>query len=407
VDVSELALAQARRRCDSLENVHFRRADLFVDDLGSGYDCVICSEVLYFAPGREALTAAVASFARAVRLGGLLITAHVNALADDPEGPGVDWDVPFGAEGIEQVIRAHRGFVLVRDLRTDLYRIQAYRRRSGTRGLVSRRGRPAPERVAEPDVLPAFLRSSFRRHGGAVQRTLDGPQGTALPILMYHRVAPSGVDGMRQWRVTPEELAEQLTYLTSVGYYSVTLETWRDALVRRRALPGKPIVLTFDDGYADFDTFARPLLEHYGFQATLFVVTERVGATNTWDSAIEELPLMDWDVLRRLSRSGFAIGAHSATHPPLTALPDAEVARELARSRRTLLMELGHVPTTFAAPYGLRDPGIDVLIGACGFEMALTCESEVATFAHHLLRLPRLEVSGGLGLEGFVRLLAR
>jgi peptidoglycan/xylan/chitin deacetylase (PgdA/CDA1 family) len=116
---------------------------------------------------------------------------------------------------------------------------------------------------------------------------------------------------------------------------------------------------------------------------------------------------MDWDGLRRLSRSGFAIGAHSATHPPLTALPDAEVARELARSRRTLLMELGHVPTTFAAPYGLRDPGIDVLIGACGFEMALTCESAVATFAHHLLRLPRLEVSGGLGLEGFVRLLAR
>jgi peptidoglycan/xylan/chitin deacetylase (PgdA/CDA1 family) len=405
VDVSELGLAQARRRCQSVENVNFRRADLFVDDLGSGYDCVICSEVLYYAPNRQVLGRAVTSIARALRLGGMLITAHANALVDDPGGPGVDWDVPFGAKGIEEVILANRRFVLARDLRTDLYRIQAYRRRGLARSLVARDARPAPERVAAPDVLPAFLCSSFRPHGGVVQRSAAGAKSAALPILMYHRVAPTGAPAMRQWRVTPEELEEQLSYLTSVGYHSVTLEAWRDAVVRRRTLPGKPIALTFDDGYADFDAFARPLLDRHGFQATLFVVTDRVGTTNTWDSAIEEVPLMDWDVLRRLSRSGFAIGSHTATHPHLTAVSDAHVVRELARSRRTLLKELGHTPKLFAAPYGLRDSGIDALIGACGFELALTCDAAVATLAHQLLRLPRLEVTGGLSLAGFVRLL--
>jgi peptidoglycan/xylan/chitin deacetylase (PgdA/CDA1 family)/GT2 family glycosyltransferase len=274
-------------------------------------------------------------------------------------------------------------------------------------GLITRATRPVPEPVAEPDILPASLRLSFRRRGGVVHRGVAEPQRAALPILMYHRVAPSGEPAMRQWRVTPEELEEQLSYLASAGYYSTTLEAWRDAVVRRRALPGKPIALTFDDGYADFDAFARPLLERHGFHATLFVVTDRVGATNTWDSAIEELPLMDWDVLRRLSRSGLAIGAHTATHAHLTALPDAEVVRELARSRRAILTELGHTPKAFAAPYGLRDSGIDALIGACGFEVALTCEGAVATFAHNLLRLPRLEVTGGLALDGFVRLLGR
>ncbi len=227
----------------------------------------------------------------------------------------------------------------------------------------------------------------------------------AVPILMYHRVAPNGSSALRRWRVTPDELDEQLSYLRSSGYRSISLQNWRDAVIRRRPLPGRAVVLTFDDGYADFDVHARPLLERHGFTASLFVVTDRVGAVNAWDSETEEIRLMDWKTLRRLDARGFEIGAHTATHPPLTALDDAQVVREVARSRQTLAERLGRSPVVFAAPYGLRDPGIDGLIGACGFELAVTCRYAHATFDDPLLRMPRLEVAGGLDPAGFGRLL--
>ncbi|HEY5428405.1 MAG TPA: hypothetical protein VIK04_04755, partial [Solirubrobacteraceae bacterium] len=63
-------------------------------------------------------------------------------------------------------------------------------------------------------------------------------------------------------------------------------------------------------------------------------------------------------------------------------------------------------PTAFAAPYGLRDPGIDALIGACGFEIAVTTQEAHVTRAEDLLALPRLEVRGGIALAQFIRLLA-
>lgn len=407
VDVSELALERARRRCAGLRNVSFRRADLFADALGSGYDVVICSEVLYYADNDDGLRTAIKSIARALRPGGALVTAHANVLVDDSTAPGFDWDdVPFGAAGIEKTILQQSPFRLERELRTDLYRVQRYRLEPA-RLLRRRRPPRAPEReVVEPaSTLPASVRAAFRRQGGAVQRTDVSARAPGVPVLMYHRVSPRGSPEMRRWRVTPEELDAQLGYLRSAGYRSATLGELRTAVLAKRRLPARSVALTFDDGYADFEQHALPVVERHGFTATLFVVTDYVGGMNGWDQTTEAIPLMGWESLRRLTARGFDVGGHTATHRRLTALSDASVVQELARCRTALRRELGQAPTFFAAPYGVRDRGIDALVGACGFELGLTCQSALVTLSQSLLRLPRLEVYGMIGLDRYVALL--
>jgi peptidoglycan/xylan/chitin deacetylase (PgdA/CDA1 family) len=101
----------------------------------------------------------------------------------------------------------------------------------------------------------------------------------------------------------------------------------------RRPLSGCPVVLTFDDGYLDFEPYALSLLDRYGFRATLFVVSDQVVAGNAWDQTRETVPPMNWPSLRRLAARGFEIGGHTATHPRLTSLTDAEVVDELIRCR--------------------------------------------------------------------------
>lgn len=240
--------------------------------------------------------------------------------------------------------------------------------------------RPVP---AFRDGAPAHLRADVEvawagyaaglaigvgRSAGEIVAVLAARRAAAVASVetiayeLYDAVARAqGVGAAVWWRLPSapaarlEEFPSELQ--TALGNGAMSLRAWRDAVIRRRPLPGRTVVLTFDDGYADFDVHARPILERHGFTASLFVVTDRAGDVNARDSATEEIRLMDWETLRRLDARGFEIGAHTATHPPLAALDDAQVVREVARSRQTLAERLGRSPVVFAAPYGSAGPG--------------------------------------------------
>jgi peptidoglycan/xylan/chitin deacetylase (PgdA/CDA1 family)/GT2 family glycosyltransferase/SAM-dependent methyltransferase len=409
LDVSELALERAARRCAGRDNVSFRRGDLFTrQDFGRGYDLAVCSEVLYYAEDESQVAVAADNIARTLRPGGTLIAAHHNVLRDDPTSPGMNWPLLLGARGIERILLADGRFVLERELYNDLYRVQSYRTRTQLRRVLRRPRPPRRQAAAPAATLPEDVAASFTPEG-AVNTDAGSSAFTAepvLPILMYHRAAPDGAPAAPRYRVSPEELEAQLSYLRGAGYRSMSLDELARLLLVQAPVPAKRVAITFDDGYADFAQFAAPLLDRYGFTATIFVVTDQVGATNLWDRDTEELALMDWDTLRALRGRGFTIGGHTASHPRLTRLDNASVISEISRCRTALRNELGAPARHFASPYGLRDGGIDALIGACGFQTGLSCEPSVAMLGYPLLRLPRLEVRGEMGLQHFVRLLA-
>lgn len=215
-----------------------------------------------------------------------------------------------------------------------------------------------------------------------------------LPILMYHRVAPDGPAPLDRFRVTPEQFAEHLALLRRNGFESVSLDEWGETLRSGRPLPGRRVVLSFDDGYRDFREHAVPALREFGYSATVFVIPDLVGRASIWDADLgEPAPLMDWDELRDIRTAGIDIGSHTLDHRHLTALtPDAVLARE-RRARATIAERLdAPAPTVVAYPYGDVDHPQRLTMWQAGYRVGVTTRYGVSDHFEHPMDLSRLEV---------------
>jgi len=241
-----------------------------------------------------------------------------------------------------------------------------------------------------------------------------------LTVLAYHRIADPADPGLYGFSVnvsaSPERFREQMAWVA--GRFSpVTLDEVAAAARGDHALPPKPVLVTFDDGYRDNLTEAAPVLEAHGLSAALFVATDHIssGVPFWWDLAAEcfrrapagrhVVPLFDaitleeernrvarawieaaklipdpdrrrvvselpaaleveppaaadahltWDEVRLLADAGWGIGAHTCSHPILTRLPPEAAAREVAGSAERVTAELGRPPVAFAYPNGGR-----------------------------------------------------
>jgi peptidoglycan/xylan/chitin deacetylase (PgdA/CDA1 family) len=155
------------------------------------------------------------------------------------------------------------------------------------------------------------------------------------------------------------------------------------------------VSLAFDDGFANLDSCAIPHLLGAGLTATVFVVTDWVGGTNSWEfksgSDVPLLPLLDWSNLARLHEQGFRIASHTRSHARLTALPSSEVDDELAGSIERVKTELGFEPTLFAYPFGATNADVVEQVSR-HFSQACTTEFRLVSDAENPHLLPRLDM---------------
>jgi len=155
------------------------------------------------------------------------------------------------------------------------------------------------------------------------------------------------------------------------------------------------VAITFDDAFVNFDTCAAPRLVAHGLPATLFVVTEYVGATNHWNGrpapGIPSLPLLDWPALERLAASGVALGAHTRTHPDLTTLDPGSVDEEIFGSAECLKARSGRSPRAFAYPYGRFNRAVASRVSTA-FSWACTTELRALGADEDPCLLPRLDM---------------
>lgn len=403
-DVSEIALARVEARCASagIGNVVTRRLDLSSDILPGDCDLVVCSEVLYYMGDRSALAKVAGRLAAALAPGGVLVMAHAHVLNDSPADAGFDWGLPYGAKTIGETFQAVPGIALEHEIRTPLYRIQRFRRLADG---SSKADEPIIETVPN-SVLPEGPTAAGIRWGGSESAMAPPPpvSTSRLPILMYHRIAPEAAPERKRYTVHPENFEAQLAYLRDAGFQSAAPDEWSEAVAARRPLPGRRVMLTFDDAYEDFGSTAWPLLQRYGFPAILFVVTGHVGKTNAWDPDGRDERLLDWPALEDLVGEGVRIGSHTVSHPRLTSCAAAEMVEELARSRAELAERLGVAADCVSYPWGGEDAVVHHFAAACGYATGYTCRTGAASATDAMLALPRLEVSADHSFGAFVRL---
>jgi peptidoglycan/xylan/chitin deacetylase (PgdA/CDA1 family)/SAM-dependent methyltransferase len=391
VDISTRALTRAKERCSKLGNVTFQRLDLNTSIVAGLFDLVVCSELLYYIRERD-LRAAIERVLGHVRPGGFFLTTHARLVVDDPEGSGFAWDphFTFGAETIANGIAAQPGVVLHRELRTPLYRIMLYQRLAAGQ-------QPHPPEVVESGQMGQMTPAAenLARWPGRKSVRPQAEHACAVPILMYHRIAAKGPITLERYRVTPKLFADQLTALCQAGYRTIGIHDWIRAREQDEPLTGKPIVLTFDDGYRDFLTDAMPLLRIHGFSATVFLVAERIGGLADWDAEYgESASLLSWDEVRALQEAGIHFGCHSSLHRPLTGMYLSELSADIVRARAILEEGLGTPVTTLAYPHGLVNEFVRQIVADLGFRAAFTCEPGVSRLGDDLLRLRRIEVPG-------------
>jgi peptidoglycan/xylan/chitin deacetylase (PgdA/CDA1 family) len=187
------------------------------------------------------------------------------------------------------------------------------------------------------------------------------------------------------------------------GYRAIGLKDWFSAMARCEPLSGKPVILTFDDGYRDFLTTAMPVLRIHGFSATVFLVAERIGRTSDWDAGYgETAPLLSWEEVRALQESGIEFGCHSCVHRPMTGMPLRELAEDTVRARAILEEGLASLVTTLAYPYGAENEFVRRVIADLGFRAAVSCEPGISRLGDDPLRLRRIEVAGGCAPEQLI-----
>ena len=214
-----------------------------------------------------------------------------------------------------------------------------------------------------------------------------------VPILMYHEVA-GRAETASPLAVPPAAFAEQVAALAAAGFTTVTAAALAAAWAGRASLPERPVVITFDDGFADFHRAALPVLAEYGFTATVFVTTGWVEDAGPLPPAARPRParMLSWQQIAESAGAGIEIAAHSHTHPQLDQLPAVQLAAELDTSRRLLEDRLGAAVPGMAYPFGYSGAPVRRAARAAGYRYACAVANGVARPGSDRFALPRLTV---------------
>jgi peptidoglycan/xylan/chitin deacetylase (PgdA/CDA1 family) len=224
---------------------------------------------------------------------------------------------------------------------------------------------------------------------------------------MYHSIDAPTDDRERNICLPPAEFGRQMEYLHAKGYMPISLDLLLDASSRGGELPFCPVVITFDDGYADNAVNALPVLQRYGFPATVFVVSGCMGGNNTWDAArLPERRLLSWDKVREINKNGIAIGSHTLTHRRLSKLVPEDALAEIRESKQAIEEQLGLPVRHFAYPYGDTSESIAAMVRKAGYRTACTTMSGFNWAELNPFSLRRLDIYGTDTLPRFARKLA-
>ena len=195
--------------------------------------------------------------------------------------------------------------------------------------------------------------------------------GSNALILCYHALSEAWNSPLT---VTPQRFRDQMASLAARGYRSVG---FTDA-VQGAGTGRRRVAITFDDACRSVDRLARPILDEFGFSATVFIPTKYIGSERpmSWPGIdeyaagpdAEELVPMSWAELNRLAEAGWEIGSHTLSHPDLTKVDDETLELELVESRSICEQRLGGRPcTSVAYPYGAVDVRVEAAARSAGY----------------------------------------
>jgi len=256
----------------------------------------------------------------------------------------------------------------------------------------------------------------------------DSNYTVEVPVLMYHHLAQTS-DG--PLIVSKEQFAAQIEALAEAGYTSVSLQQLVDYVEKGKELPPKPVVITFDDGYASNYEIAYPILKEYGMKATIFPIGSLIGKNTYKNTPHAIYPHFDYRQAREMAASGLIeIQSHSydmhqsqkyegeTARVAMQPLPGeseeafiAAVRADFARSRRELEAQIGKPVFALAYPLGKYSDLTEVILNQMEVKVTLTTEPGINTLIkglpQSLRALKRINVDENTTAEKLLQKLGR
>lgn len=247
---------------------------------------------------------------------------------------------------------------------------------------------------AQPHASQTAAKSA-KRAEAPPPRKVTGPHDAPVPILMYHVVSGPKPGAPYPELYTPAPVfAAQMHALAGRGYHGVTLgqvyRYWRQGY----ALPPKPIVISFDDGYLSDFTNARPVLSSLGWPGVLNLEIDNIRAGDLTQSEV-----------RGLIAAGWEVDSHTVTHPDLTTLGPVALRQQLVASRAAIRARFRQPADFFCYPGGRFDASVVAAVRAAGYKLATTTQPGLAKPGEPFT-LSRIRVDGQDGANGLLAKLA-
>lgn len=215
---------------------------------------------------------------------------------------------------------------------------------------------------------------------------IDGYQ--TVPILCYHRFA----ENCKSSLCMPSHIFDrQMKYLKKNGYRVINFKELLEFLEYRKGIPNKSVIISIDDGYRSIYDIAYPILQKYGFKATLFIYTDFINASRN---------ALTWNQLSEMKANGFEIGSHTIYHSDLTRLKEGEnlkayrnrIEKELRGSKLIIDKKLAQNTICIAFPYGRYNQN---LLKACerfGYRIGVSVKRGSNPFFADPLTLKRNQI---------------
>jgi len=227
-----------------------------------------------------------------------------------------------------------------------------------------------------------------------VKTVEDNRKEVFVPILMYHHVRdynkPEDTIGTNL-SVSPENFQNQIDYLKNNNFTTITFEDFM--AFPTQALPEKPVIITFDDGYADVYNNAYKQLKNNGQVGVFFVIAKYINQSD----------YLSIDNIQEIAKSGMEIGSHSVNHPNLTIVNQEKRNFELTKSKSELENIVGKTVSSFCYPSGNYNDEVAEDVRKSGYLIATTTKIGTSSTSADKITLPRQRINSSDGINTFIK----
>jgi peptidoglycan/xylan/chitin deacetylase (PgdA/CDA1 family) len=209
---------------------------------------------------------------------------------------------------------------------------------------------------------------------------------STVPVLLYHSVrgGPGAADN--KWQVTADDFKANMELVLASGREALTAERYAQWLQDGCPSGREPILITFDDGFADFADVVVPILEDLDLQATVFLTSGWIGTQG----------MVSKQAVRDIDPARVEVGAHSVSHRHLDLLSERSATEEIRVSRVALEDLLGRQVTSFAYPHGSHHRLTKRIVQTAGFTTAHAVKNALSHAADDRFAIARFAVTSSM-----------